>query len=68
MSDVEFTDKTGQLPTQQDFDDALDSVGKALVGKIHELPPDLAVNLAVIHRCLKAGKALFAAIEKKKHG
>ena len=59
MNDIEITDRTGQLPTQADFDEAIKVVGKYLVHGITELPPELGVSMAVILRCLQAGKAIF---------
>lgn len=63
MADIEMVDKTGQLPTQKDFDDALEAISSAMLGGITKLPPELALSMPVIHRCLKAGRAVFAKIE-----
>jgi hypothetical protein len=65
MNNIEFTDKTGQLPTQAEFDESITVVSKYLVRGILDLPPELAVSMAVILRCLQAGKAIFNELEKR---
>lgn len=64
MSDIDFVDKTNALPSQQDFDDAIQAVNRSAIRNITQLPPELGVNMPNILRCLKAGKAIFLAIEK----
>lgn len=55
-------DKTGAAVSDQDIDDALDAVTASLV-KIATLPPQLAVNLPNIRRCLQQFKTSRAAMK-----
>lgn len=50
---MEFDDKAGQSPTTNDVVDALWAVRNAMhPGLMMKLPPELAVNLPNIRRCL----------------
>ncbi len=60
----EMIDKTGEPSTTQDIEDAI-SASKKLLGQIMKLPPEIAVHLPVIHRCLREYQAILLAIEKR---
>jgi len=66
MSNVDFIDRTGQLPTQAEFDEGIAAVGKYIVRGITDLPPELAISMPVILRCLQAGKAVFKELEEQR--
>lgn len=62
---LEFEDRSNKPPTQEEFDEAIEAIHKAMVRHITSIPPELAVSLGVVSRCLKFGKAIFAAMEKQ---
>lgn len=45
-------DLTGEPPSDTDIHDARSAVARLIVKHIHEIPPELAVQLPNIHRCL----------------
>jgi hypothetical protein len=55
---------SSSIPSHDEFQKAIDVVGEAILVDVH-LPPILALNIQLIHRCLVAGRALFAAMEKR---
>jgi hypothetical protein len=50
---MSFEDKTGQPVSDQDIDEAIAVVTRAMVLSVLKLPPELAVQMPNIHRCLK---------------
>lgn len=50
---MESIDKTGQPPTDQDLDEAIDEIKRQIVKMDMSLPPKLLIQLPNIHRCLK---------------
>jgi len=51
---IEMIDKTGESPSDEDLEEALDTVAKFIVkGPTTGIAPELYVGLANIHRCLK---------------
>jgi hypothetical protein len=59
VSDISIKDMTGQLPTQRDVREAEAVVAKYLTIGLMKLPPELAVQLPNIHRCLKTLSAIL---------
>lgn len=49
-------DKTGEPPSQRDFDDAIEAVKISLIRDVTKLPPELGVNMPNILRCLRFGE------------
>lgn len=49
---TEFVDKSGQPPSDQDIDEAIQAVRASFVKHIAKIPPELAVQLPNISRCL----------------
>lgn len=64
---LNFDDQTGKLPTVSDADEAVQAVRVAMLQHIMKLPPDLAVQLANIHRLLKVARAVIYAAESREH-
>lgn len=55
---IQETDITGQAPSERDVDDAIQAIRNQVVGMgMLKLPPELAVNLPNILRCLQHYKA-----------
>lgn len=55
-----FIDKTGELPTKEDFETAIITVKRAMTVSVLKLPPELGVELGNILRCLAVGyKAIY---------
>ena len=50
---MNFNDITGQPVSERDIQEAIDAVRKAMTVDILKLPPELGVQMANIHRCLK---------------
>jgi hypothetical protein len=50
---MDFEDKSGQPPSARDVDEAIATVGRFIVRAIGTLPPELAIQLPNIHRCLR---------------
>ena len=50
---IEQEDISGTPPSRKDVDEAEAIIRKVLVVWIAKVPPELAVNAANIHRCLK---------------
>ena len=65
MPDIEIIDRTNQLPTVAEFDEALQAVGDALIKDIANVPPYLGIHLALVHRCLKVGRAFICELDKR---
>lgn len=62
---IEFEDRTGQIPTADEFAESIQAIGNALVKDITKIPPYLGIQLATIHRCLKFGQVCRNAVEKQ---
>ena len=56
MPDIEVVDLTGALPSLKDVERAITAVKGAAVRDILTLPPDLAIEVANIIRCLALAK------------
>lgn len=65
MNGLDFTDKTGELPTLEEVRRARACAGKMLVTSMLKLPPELAVELTTIHRCLGVLEAFIITAMKK---
>jgi hypothetical protein len=65
---IEMIDKTGGMPTGDDAEEALTVVARYILS-ITTLPPELAVQMPNIHRCLVAFLAISRMKEAKdEHG
>lgn len=53
---IEEIDTTGKMPTVKDVEEAEQAV-KSLITKIATVPPEIAVQLPNILRCLQVAKA-----------
>jgi hypothetical protein len=51
--EMNFEDKTGTPPSQRDIDEAIQVVKKMIITSVMKLPPELAINLPNILRCLQ---------------
>jgi hypothetical protein len=61
---MEFEDRTGKPITSAEFEDAIGVVTK-FVPQMMSLPPELAVQMMNIRRCLQQGLLLTKAAENK---
>lgn len=57
---IESIDRTGEFPTREEVEEAREVVKKYLIIGMLKLPPELAVQMPNIHRCL----ALAATVAK----
>ena len=55
---LDITDKTGTMPSMEDVAEAIEVIQQLLRG-VHHLPPELAVQLPNIHRCLSTLRTVY---------
>ncbi len=67
MADIEMTDRTGQLPTLKDVEQAKQAVMVAIT-KIGDLPPMLGIEMPNILRCLGVAEHVIRRVEEAKSG
>jgi hypothetical protein len=65
VADLEFQDVSGRPPTLEEVQSAKRVVTKLLVVGILKLPPELAVELPNVRRCLELLEALMVHARNK---
>lgn len=64
MADIEIEDRTGSLPSSNDVNEAIAVISKFVTIGMMKLPPELAVQMPNILRCLKVAKTLIEYKER----
>lgn len=64
MADIEFEDRTGMPESVRDYQECIDAVTRLVGPAVMKLPPELAVFMPQIRRCLIQGQKLTEHLER----